>query len=98
MHDTMNNDNTDDDNDIEFVKVTEFCKPPKIMQKKFTDKEVRIIQTEFNDKLELVPTLGGQYAIKTMQHVGYIVLPNHIISISPKIPGIAFLRAYPKNR
>jgi 5-methylcytosine-specific restriction enzyme subunit McrC len=84
----MNNNN---DNEIEFVKVTEFCKPPHITQKKFTHEEVDIIQNEFNDKLEFVPQWDGRHAIRTMQYVGYIALPNHIISISPKIPGISFL-------
>jgi 5-methylcytosine-specific restriction enzyme subunit McrC len=74
----------------EFVKVTEFCKPETV-QKKFTDEEIRIIQTEFNDKLELVHTRDGRHAIKTFQYVGYIVLPNHIISISPKISDISFI-------
>jgi hypothetical protein len=61
--------NNDDDNDIEFVKVTEFCKPPHITQKKFTHEEVEIIQNEFNDKLELVPQWDGRHAIRTMQYV-----------------------------
>jgi 5-methylcytosine-specific restriction endonuclease McrBC regulatory subunit McrC len=83
--------NNDDYNDIEFVKVTEFCKPPHITQKKFTHEEVDIIQNEFNDKLQLVPQWDGRHAIMTMQYVDYIVLPNHIMSISPKILGISFL-------
>ena len=47
---------------LEFVNVTEFCKP-KTVQKKFTDEEIRIIQTEFNDKFELVHTRDGGHAI-----------------------------------
>ncbi|HET7389238.1 MAG TPA: hypothetical protein VFJ51_00325, partial [Nitrososphaeraceae archaeon] len=41
--------------------------------------------------MELVHTRDGRDAIKTFQYVGYIVLPNHIISISPKISGISFI-------
>jgi 5-methylcytosine-specific restriction enzyme subunit McrC len=75
---------------FEIVNVTEFCKPERTLRK-FTDEEIRIIQTEFNDKLELVYTRDGGHAIKTFQYVGYIVLPNHIISISAKISGISFI-------
>jgi 5-methylcytosine-specific restriction endonuclease McrBC regulatory subunit McrC len=75
---------------LEIVKVTEFCKPETI-QNNFRDEEIRIIQTEFNDKLELVHTRDRRHAIKTFQYVGYIVLPNHIIRISPKMSGISFI-------
>jgi len=77
-------------NDIEFVKVTEFCNPPKTLERNLTNEEVHIIETQFNDKIEVVSTLGRQHAIKTMHYVGYIVLPHHVISILPKIPGISY--------
>ena len=87
---TIIRENIHNNDKLEIVEVTEFCKPA-LIQKKFTDEEIRIIQTEFDDKLELVHTRDGRHAIKTSQYVGYIVLPNHIISISPKISGISFL-------
>lgn len=57
----------------------------------FTNEERRIVETEFYDQIEIIPTFTGEHAIKTQQYVGYIVLPNHVISITPKISGISFL-------
>jgi 5-methylcytosine-specific restriction enzyme subunit McrC len=79
------------DNDIEFVKVTEYCKQSEPIKKKFTNDEICIIKTEFKNKLDVLYTSEGEHVISTTQHIGYIVLPNHIISISPKIHSICFI-------
>ncbi len=56
----------------------------------FTDEEIHIIETEFQDKIEL-DFKRYNNEIKTREYVGYIVLPKNVIVIKPKIPGIGFL-------
>lgn len=56
----------------------------------FEDDELTIIETEFQDKIEVIPR-RNEDEIRTRQYVGYIVLPNNVIVIRPKIPGIGFL-------
>lgn len=58
---------------------------------RFTDDEIRIIEKEFQHKVDVIPRSEGKQEIRTQQYVGYIVLPNHVISIAPKIPSISFL-------
>lgn len=55
----------------------------------FTDEEIDIIETEFQDKIQIFFKRASD-EIRTKQYVGYIVLPNSIIVIRPKIPGIGF--------
>jgi 5-methylcytosine-specific restriction enzyme subunit McrC len=57
----------------------------------FTDEEINIIEIEYYNKLEIIFKHHGKVIIKTQQYVGYIILPNHIISIVPKIPKISFI-------
>lgn len=57
----------------------------------FTNEERRIVETEFYDQIEIISTFTGEYAIRTYQYVGYIVLSKPVISITPKISGISFL-------
>jgi 5-methylcytosine-specific restriction endonuclease McrBC regulatory subunit McrC len=56
----------------------------------FTDEEISIIETKFRDKIEIVSKRSND-EIRTREYVGYIVLPNNVIVIKPKIPGIGFL-------
>ena len=55
----------------------------------FTDEEIDIIESEFQDKIEMVFKRDNDQ-IKTKQYVGYIVSLSSIIVIRPKIPGIGF--------
>ena len=61
------------------------------LESPFTDEEINIIENEFYSKLEIIFKPHGNFIIKTQQYVGYIILPNHIISIVPKIPKISFI-------
>lgn len=57
----------------------------------FTDEEINIIENEYYNKLEIIFKRHGKFILKTQQYVGYIILPNHIISITPKIPKVSFI-------
>ena len=57
----------------------------------FTLEEERIIEEDFKDKIKLTFKSGNRSFIESQQYVGFIVLPNHIISIKPKISGISFI-------
>jgi 5-methylcytosine-specific restriction endonuclease McrBC regulatory subunit McrC len=61
------------------------------LESPFTEEEINIIENEFYNKLEIIFKPHGKFIIKTQQYVGYIILPNHIISIVPKIPKISFI-------
>lgn len=56
----------------------------------FSQDEIMIIQRNFKNKVEIVPKLNGKHSIRAHEYVGYIILPNYIINIRPKIPGINF--------
>ncbi len=75
-----------------FISVREYSSSHFVLDdvEKFTEDEVRITETEFRDKIDIIPRFKGRFEIKTQQFVGYIVLPNHVISIVPKIPGASF--------
>jgi 5-methylcytosine-specific restriction enzyme subunit McrC len=72
------------------IIVTEYCRP-ELVEKKFTEEERLIVDTDFKNKLEIVPRFDGQHEIKTQQYVGYIILPDHQIYIKPKIPNLSFI-------
>ena len=56
-----------------------------------TADETQILQTRFRNELDVVYNPDGTQSIKARQFIGYIVLPNHIISIEPKIPEASFI-------
>lgn len=57
----------------------------------FTEEEEKIIDNEFKDKIKLLYKSGNRCFIESQQFVGYIILPNHIINIKPKVTGISFI-------
>jgi 5-methylcytosine-specific restriction endonuclease McrBC regulatory subunit McrC len=57
----------------------------------FDEEELSIIRNEFKNKLEVIFESNHQQILKAKQYVGYVILPNHIISIQPKIEGINFI-------
>jgi hypothetical protein len=57
----------------------------------FTLEEEKILEDEFNDKINLTYKSGNRCFIESQQYVGFIILPRHIISIRPKIKGINFI-------
>jgi 5-methylcytosine-specific restriction enzyme subunit McrC len=71
------------------IIVDEQSKTP-VKKDTFTDDDLTIIETEFQDKIEVIPR-RYEDEIKTREYVGYIVLSNNVILIKPKIPGIGFL-------
>lgn len=73
---------------IEFVDLREHTTSDHLKQI-LTEDETRILQTEFKEKLEVIYCSEGRQSIKAKQYVGY--LPNHIISIGPKIPEASFI-------
>jgi 5-methylcytosine-specific restriction enzyme subunit McrC len=56
----------------------------------FEDEEIRIVETEFENKIEIIPR-RTEDELRTHEYVGYIVLPNNVIVIKPKIPGTGFV-------
>lgn len=55
-----------------------------------TEDDIEILEDEFSDKIEIIQK-RNEDELRTHQYVGYIVLPNNVIVIEPKIPGIGFL-------
>jgi len=74
----------------EFVELIEFTTSDYLNQP-LSEEEVQILQTEFKEKLEIIYGSNGRQSIKASQHVGYVVLPNHVISIRPKILEASFI-------
>jgi len=72
------------------IQLNEYYNNEVELDTSFTDEETSIIENEFQSKIEIFLKPRGKFFIKTYQYVGYIVLPNHIISIKPKIPKISF--------
>lgn len=74
----------------ELIQVSEYNNNEIKLDGSFTDEEISILENEFQYKIEIILKPSARIFIKTQQYVGYIVLPNHIISIKPKIPKISF--------
>jgi len=75
---------------IEFIEIREFTNSDYLNQI-LTEEEIQIVRTEFKEKLEVIFSSNGKQSIKASHYVGYIVLPNHIVSITPKIPAVTFI-------
>jgi 5-methylcytosine-specific restriction enzyme subunit McrC len=58
---------------------------------KFTPEELKILQTDFAKKIQIIPTFEGGYEIAGKEYAGYIILPNHIINIEPKMHPVSFI-------
>lgn len=58
----------------------------------FSRQELEILRDRYKKNIEVHPTLDVKtFSISTKQYTGYIVLPNHIIKINPKIKNIGVL-------
>ena len=75
---------------IEFIEIREFTTSDYLKQI-LTEEEIQIVQSEFKEKLEVIYSSNGKQSIKASHYVGYVVLPNHIVSITPKIPAVTFI-------
>ena len=75
------------------VKVPEYYKSTKPLEadERFSIEELEILEKEFSKYIEIISRHSGDQIIQTQEYVGYIILPNHIISIVPKIPQISFI-------
>ncbi len=51
----------------------------------FTIEDIEILESKFSDRIEIIQK-RNEDEIRTREYVGYIVLPNNIIVINPKIP------------
>jgi 5-methylcytosine-specific restriction endonuclease McrBC regulatory subunit McrC len=81
-----------DNNNKQLIQINEYNnREIEKLDISFTDEEINIIENEYYNKLEIIFKRHGKLIIKTQQYVGYIILPNHIISIIPKIPKISFI-------
>ena len=74
-------------------RVTEHYKSPIHLEEseKFSIEEIEILEKEFSKCVKVLINYVGKQSIQTKEYVGYIILPNHIISIAPKIPQISFI-------
>lgn len=52
----------------------------------FSPREIQILNSEFKNKVEVIFT-GTGVILKATEHVGAIILPNHVVRIKPKISG-----------
>ena len=57
----------------------------------FSEEEEKIIEEDFEDKIKLSYRSKNRCFIESQQFIGYIILPNHIINIRPKVSGISFI-------
>ena len=75
------------------IKVSEYYKSPTPLEEddRFSIEELEILETEFSKYIQVIVGYTGKQLIHTQEYVGYIILPNHIISIVPKIPQISFI-------
>ena len=75
------------------LKVSEYYKSPTplAVDERFSIAELEILEKEFSKYIQVISRHTGEQRIQTQEYVGYIVLPNHIISIVPKIPQISFI-------
>jgi 5-methylcytosine-specific restriction enzyme subunit McrC len=79
------------DNNKQLIQLSEYySREIEKLEIPFTDEEITIIENEYYNK-EIIFKRHGKFIIKTQQYVGYIILPNHIISITPKIPKVSFI-------
>ena len=79
-------------NNKQLIQINEYYnKEIEKLEIPFTDEEINIIENEYYNKLEIIFKRHGKVIIKTQQYVGYIILPNHIVSIIPKIPKVSFI-------
>jgi 5-methylcytosine-specific restriction enzyme subunit McrC len=72
------------------IKIEEYKESAEV-EIAFDTEELNIIQNEFKNKIEVIFKSNHQQTVKAKQHVGYVILPNHIINIEPKIKGINFI-------
>ena len=75
------------------IKVSEYYKSPTPLaeDERFSIAELEILEKEFSKYVQVISRYTGEQIIQTQEYVGYIILPNHIISIAPKIPQISFI-------
>ena len=74
------------------INITEYCNPPYIVEVPFNQEEIEILESnEFKQKVKIFRDFAGRQILETQQYVGYIIVENHVISITPKIPKISFL-------
>jgi 5-methylcytosine-specific restriction enzyme subunit McrC len=70
------------------IKIEEYKESADVA---FDTEELNIIYDEFKNKIEVISKSNLRQRVKAKQHVGYVILPNHIIHIEPKIKGINFI-------
>jgi hypothetical protein len=75
------------------IKVSEYYKSPLSLEEseRFSIEELETLETEFSKYIQIISRYTGEQIIQTQEYVGYIILPNHIVSITPKIPQISFI-------
>ena len=75
------------------IKVSEYYKSPRPLEEdeRLSIEELEILETEFSKYIQIISGYTGKQVIQTQEYVGYIILPNHIVSITPKIPQISFI-------
>jgi 5-methylcytosine-specific restriction endonuclease McrBC regulatory subunit McrC len=73
----------------ELISLREYSEGAEVTSK-FSSQELEILASEFKGKVEVIFTLKG-IKLKATEHVGTIILPNHIISIRPKISDANFM-------
>lgn len=80
-------------NSYKILRVAEYYKSPTPLaaDERFSIAELEILEKEFSKYIQVISRHTGEQRIQTQEYVGYIVLPNHIISIVPKIPQISFI-------
>lgn len=57
----------------------------------FSNLELEIIESKFKGLVEISIKSNNKFKLRTFQHVGFIILPNHLINIIPKIPKLSFI-------
>lgn len=75
---------------IEFINLSEFCSPYRTLTN-FTEDEIKTVQKEFKNKIEIRPNFDGSHSLITFNYIGYIVLGKHIIYIHSKVPRLSFI-------
>lgn len=75
------------------IKFTEYYKSPIPLKEdeRFTIEELEILESRFPSQIQVISRYTGDQLIRTQEYVGYLILPNHIVSITPKIPQISFI-------
>jgi len=75
------------------IHVSEYYKSIKPLEgaERFSIEELEILETEFSKYIQIISRHPDIQLIETQEYVGYIILPNHIISITPKIPQSSFI-------